>query len=262
MTAMTRDQQFIVAFSTFMNTHFVDKGKLNRWNIELLTKNTRKNIHEYKVTFPETYLAYHLDCAITRRDGTIEGPGPVYLPQPIPDIVEYMVTLGSYFTQFRCYDHITSKLLSAVSLGDYNESDKSIQIFVTYYKQFYPYPTILTREQQLEIQLHEMTRRALIAEESCQGILGAKHAAEQHIDDLTEFYTNLIGEHQRLIDLMKTSYVKSVRDSYENAPKDCPVCMDPIPMENLGIPICGHLICTDCKYKCANCPICREPYFM
>jgi hypothetical protein len=42
----------------------------------------------------------------------------------------------------------------------------------------------------------------------------------------------------------------------------CPVCMEDLVKDNTHLPICGHLICKDCKSNplCVRCPICRKDY--
>jgi len=41
---------------------------------------------------------------------------------------------------------------------------------------------------------------------------------------------------------------------------DCPVCFDPLLKENTAIPLCGHLVCKNCKSSMTLCPICRKAY--
>jgi len=41
---------------------------------------------------------------------------------------------------------------------------------------------------------------------------------------------------------------------------DCPVCLEPMEKDNTHIPICGHLICKNCKPSLDKCPICRREY--
>jgi hypothetical protein len=41
---------------------------------------------------------------------------------------------------------------------------------------------------------------------------------------------------------------------------DCPICFDTMTKELTFIPLCGHLICKNCKDKVSVCPICRKSY--
>ena len=41
---------------------------------------------------------------------------------------------------------------------------------------------------------------------------------------------------------------------------DCPVCLETMTKEKTAIPLCGHLICKECKENISVCPICRGKY--
>lgn len=42
----------------------------------------------------------------------------------------------------------------------------------------------------------------------------------------------------------------------------CPVCFEELKKDNTHLPLCGHLICKECKANpaCVRCPICRKDY--
>jgi len=41
---------------------------------------------------------------------------------------------------------------------------------------------------------------------------------------------------------------------------DCPVCYETMTKETTSVPMCGHLVCKECKEKITECPICRKNY--
>ena len=41
---------------------------------------------------------------------------------------------------------------------------------------------------------------------------------------------------------------------------DCPVCYEPMTKDNSTLPLCGHMVCLECKPRLTECPICRKNY--
>lgn len=41
---------------------------------------------------------------------------------------------------------------------------------------------------------------------------------------------------------------------------ECPVCYEDLTKETTNVPICGHLVCKDCKSKMTECPLCKKKY--
>ena len=41
---------------------------------------------------------------------------------------------------------------------------------------------------------------------------------------------------------------------------DCPVCFETLTKEKTSVPLCGHLVCKDCRSKMSECPVCRKLY--
>jgi hypothetical protein len=41
---------------------------------------------------------------------------------------------------------------------------------------------------------------------------------------------------------------------------DCPCCYETMTKDKTFVPMCGHLICNDCKSRVNVCPICRKKY--
>jgi len=41
---------------------------------------------------------------------------------------------------------------------------------------------------------------------------------------------------------------------------DCPICYNTMTKEITSIPLCGHLVCKNCRERIKECPICRKKY--
>lgn len=257
----TRHTQFENVFNNFMQENYVNTGKLFSWEMNLLTKNIRKNLHEYRVSFPETYLAYHIDRKHIRENGDTNESGAVYLPQDIPDFGEFIEIFDDYFNKYHYYKYgKNTKLVSYVTIVESDEVNKNMKIAVMYYKKIQPYPVPLSKEQELQILLDRAERRAIIAEENYNIIMEEKDEFEDMHYRCIDEYNMFIAKQSRKIIMMERSYNKIVIERFTNNPTDCPVCMEVISKETLDIPVCGHLICKDCSSKCNKCPICREHY--
>jgi hypothetical protein len=247
-----------MAFHDFITKQFIDTGKLRTWSLNLLTKNTRKNTHDYQLVFPGKYFAYHLDKEVI-VGGVAEGPGPIYLPQEMPAMQDFMGEATAYFGKFAYTEN--DKIVSGVRFGLLTEEEengnKILDIQVVYHKKYQPYPIPLTREQELEIQLMRAERRAADAEDNYHMMLGI---CESERSD----YTSIIQTQHRVIDRLDklvNVFRKMAKDSYaKEEPQDCPICLEPIVLENLHVTLCGHRVCTVCNARCDKCPLCREDY--
>jgi hypothetical protein len=89
----------------------------------------------------------------------------------------------------------------------------------------------------------------------------------EHIYELQEVRNNLRAQvHQlRTATSAPQDYEhlkKMFLDLYDKVGEmcDCPVCMEPMTKDNTAVPLCGHLICKECKEKVVECPICRKKY--
>jgi len=259
---LSRVDQFYEVFEEFITNQFMYKGKLRVWSLNLLTKNTRKNIHDYQLVLPSKYLAYHVDKAIMLADGSTEGPGPIYLPQEMPTMQDFMGEATAYFGKFVYTEN--GKIVSGVRFSipiEEENGNKTIDIQVVYHKKYRPYPVPLTREQELEIQLMRAERRAADAEDDYQLMLG-------RCDIERDDYIAIIQEQHRgrnafieRLDKLAGVFRKMATDAYaKEEPQDCPICLDPIAVENLHVTLCGHRVCTVCNSRCSRCPLCREDY--
>lgn len=274
---LSRAEQFNDMFMEFVSKHLVNTGKICKWEFNLLTENTRKNIHDYQLVIPCKYLAYNLDKPVVLSDGTTEGPGPIYLPQEIPPMDDFIQEAHSYFGKYG--DTYRCMIVSAgVKIGlpvIQDNGDHTICIRVVYADKCRPpYPVPLTREQELEKQLMKATNQIVSLEEKiraykCEKIAYSATVKEQCIN--IQKQAERLAKWQRAYKAMEIkasrftklerTFKKMATDIYKKeAPQDCPICFEPIAVENLHTTICGHNLCTDCNRKCTRCPLCRENY--
>jgi len=260
---LSRVDQFYEVFDDFITKQFIDTGKLRTWSLNLLTKNTRKSSHDYQLVFPSKYLAYHLDKEVI-VGGVVEGPGPIYLPQEMPAMQDFMGEATAYFGKFVYTEN--GKIVSGVRFGIPKEEEeengnKTVDIQVIYHKKYQPYPVPLTREQELEIQLMRAERRVADAEDNYQMMLHLySNQREENAAMQTENNARRIIDFERL-DKLANVFRKMAKDAYaKEEPQDCPICLEPIALENLHVTLCGHRVCTTCNARCDRCPLCREDY--
>lgn len=258
---MSRVEQFEEALTEFITKDFIDEGKLQIYDLMLLTENTRKKIHNYKLVIPLKHMAYYLDTKVV-LGGITEGPGPVYLPQIMPTMDEFLQRTRSHFDKFAYVEK--GKILSGVKFSDpvkAENGNNEIDIQVVYHKKYHPYPVRLTREQELEIQLLKAERRAAHSEDNYQMML---HQLLVERDEFIDTINDEFSRRQRQVerfDKLANIFRKMAMNAYvQGEPQDCPVCLEPIAVENLHITFCGHRVCTVCNRKCTRCPLCREEY--
>jgi hypothetical protein len=274
---LSRAEQFNDMFMEFVSKHLVNTGKICKWEFNLLTENTRKNIHDYRLVIPAKYLAFYTENEFTMEDGTTQGPGIVYLPQEIPPMDDFIQEVHSYFGKygdtFRSLNAIPGVKIGVLVIQD--NGNHTIDIRVIYGDKCRPpYPVPLTREQELEKQLMEATNQIVSLEEKiraykCEKIAYSATVKEQckTIQNQSErlvkwqrAYKAMEIKAARFTKLERT-FKKMATDSYKKgAPQDCPICFEPIAVETLHTTLCGHNLCTSCNSKCTRCPLCRENY--
>lgn len=67
-----------------------------------------------------------------------------------------------------------------------------------------------------------------------------------------ELRNNERGDYEHLKNMFLTLYEKVGELC------DCPVCFETMTKEVTFVPLCGHLICKDCKSRLDKCVICRK----
>ena len=262
MSKLSRADQFQTAFEEYMEKQYLQSGKIRSWILNRITENTRKKTHTYKLVLPKTYLAYHLDTAVLRKDGTTEGPGPIYLPKELPTVEDFIQQTHAYFSPFYIVEH--GKIYSAVCMepsDDVENGDICMNIYIVYCKKHQPYPTRLTREEELEMQLEDEKLRAKNLQQEYDAAITSLGHTYTQMTNMQHAYNNYLQIQAFRFAKLENVFKKMAKESYvKEEPTDCPICMDPITEENFHITFCGHRLCSACNNNCSKCPMCREEY--
>lgn len=270
----TRDQRFRDSFDEFFSTEIKNEQIKYYSPLRLLTKNTKKHVHEYVLTIPSKYKICDITHDIFDEEGQLIHPREsVFTEQPLPDFDYFEMKYLEYFDKYRLFDGYKS--LSWTYLYDSNtnennfESDNptfTVVIDVCYYKNYSPYPikpetantngkynkllkehnNLLEEKEKLLNEIDEINEMLLDSER-------AYRILRKKMKRTNEMYSN---NHNRITN--KLIEFLNQQNSYE----DCPVCYEKMNSDNIVVPGCCHYICSDCMNKCQSCPICREKYCM
>jgi len=278
----SRTEHFRKMFENYVSEYFYQSREIcTNWELVLLTKNSRKNIHEYQLVIHAKYVAYVLEKQIVLNDGTKEGPGEMYLSQRIPNMAPFVQEASTYFAKFHHIKH--NKCLAGVQIGDVfihpENGDHMIPITIIYHKNQDPYPGIpLTQKQELDIVLDENKQLEKRLKQTENELSHAKDIMLSVIakeEQLMKMFEHRMMENSRELDLMhnknkkqqiklskwERAFQKMSKEMYATREhENCPVCYDEITGENLYANVCGHNICIECNSKCTKCPLCREEY--
>jgi len=87
----------------------------------------------------------------------------------------------------------------------------------------------------------------------------------EHIHRLQSHRNNMRAEVQQIQSGAKPDYEhlkQMFLDLYAKVGElcDCPVCFETLSKDKTCVPLCGHLICNDCRSRITDCPICRKKY--
>lgn len=59
-------------------------------------------------------------------------------------------------------------------------------------------------------------------------------------------------------DFMRQEYIRLKELARELA--ECPVCLEELTTETTKVGFCGHLVCTICRPRITDCPVCRNRF--
>ena len=269
---MTRDQHFRDSFDEFFLAEIKNDDLKYYDPLRLLTKNTKKNVHEYVLTIPSKYKVCDITHDIFDEDGQLIHPREsVFTEQPLPDFDYFETKFLEYFDKYRLFDGF--RTLSWTNVYNMNtnennfESDNpsfNIIIDVCYYKNHSPYPikpetsittgkynklltqrnNLLEENERLSEQIEELHDIVIMNEQKNRFL-------HRKVKRMNETYSN---NHNR----MSTKIIELLNQ--QNTFEDCPVCYEKMDSDTIVVPGCCHYICADCINKCENCPICREKY--
>jgi hypothetical protein len=259
---ITRDQKFRDTFDDFFLTYF--HGELNYYNsLKLLTKNTKKNLHEYELSIPTKYVIGEITNDIFDNENRLIHPKKIlYSLQVLPNFGDFESKFLDYFDKYRLIEG--NRLVSWTKIYSINVLDDNLEnpcfrtiIDVCYYKKHSPYPikTVLDNINHMYNKL--LQEHNLLLEEN-DSLLGEIHDCYNENSFLRRKIKKMNIRHSNNHNRMTNKMIDLIEEN--NMFDDCPVCYEKMNSETIIIPGCCHYICQTCVDKCQNCPMCREKY--
>lgn len=227
----TRHEKFVQCFSRYAHFLHIDgiDYSLN-YNLINNTDNHTKSIHSYTL-----HILGTMETFLNTGENIVEI---------LPTNRQLIQNMHSYFEPYQKLTANGRGKLSFIHISTEENDDfvSEINFDIYYYKQYLPFPAILTPIQELNEEISEL---------HCE-----LHEMEKSMNRVRKKY---ILEKER-INRTQKCIQKNISKLYELKTNldDCPVCMDPIEKNNLYVPICFHNICMTCAERCNKCPLCRE----
>ena len=232
MTIKTRDQKFKESFHKFIET--LNIGGIH-YNLSYCLKNETNNqskcLHNYTLQ-----VLGSIEGMFSTGENVIEL---------LPTNKDFIDAMYEYYAPFFHNSTPCKSFIEIIS----RKNDNIISVIkfdILYYKDFLPFPLILTPIQELEAEVDDL---------SFQNTLLRKRYNKTK--KMNETYIKVLRNAQLNVQ-------KKMKEVYKNSKEllDCPVCMDSIQLHNLYTPLCFHSICVSCKDRCTNCPLCRQCYIV
>jgi hypothetical protein len=271
---MTRDQRFRDSFDEFFLAEIKSENLKHYDPLRLLTKNTKKNLHEYVLTIPSRYKIYDVTNDVFDEDGNLIHPREsVFTNQVLPDFEFFETKYFGYFDKYRLFDGCRTLSWTYVynmnTTQDNFEVDNpsfTVVIDVYYYKNYSPYPIkpemSITNDKYNKLlkQNNDLMEKNENLTEQIEGLHDLVIMNEQKNRFLQKKINRLYDMFSKNHNRMTNKIIELLNE--ENKYEDCPVCYEKMDSDTIIVPGCCHYICCDCMKKCENCPICREKYCM
>lgn len=227
----TRHEKFVQCFSRYAHFLHIDRTDYSlNYNLINNTDNHTKSIHSYTL-----HILGTMETFLNTGENVVEI---------LPTNRQMIENMRLYFEPYQKLTANGRGKLSFIHISTEENDDfvSEINFDIYYYKQYLPFPAILTPIQELNEEISELH--------------GELHEMEKSMNRVRKKY---ILEKER-INRTQKCIQKNISKLYELKTNldDCPVCMDPIEKNNLYVPICFHNICMTCAERCNKCPLCRE----
>lgn len=164
----------------------------------------------------------------------------------LPTTCGFITNMKEFFESFELKNENRTQKLSYIHFHTLETPDAVSEIIfdVVYHKDHLPFPRMLTETENLQRQIN--------------GLQGELYRYERKNNRLIRKLTIMRDVQQRvqtkLVDMLTST------NPLDIANQSCPVCYESLAKETIQIPLCFHYICTNCKDRCTNCPLCREDY--
>lgn len=220
MSRLSRDEQFRFAVDKYM-VKWEHNNRIS-YSLKNNTNNKTCSRHIYKLTILELY-----DLELNP------------ITTGLPTVSEFMRNMENYFSPYYNYaSYIT------ITTNPTDEPISILNFIVVYYKDQLPFPNPKSRMKEYENKIENYKEEV----EELETIIDYERLAKKKL--------------KIRLNLISVNIQKNVQKMYENNNilEDCPVCLDPIAVNNIIVPICFHNICNTCYKRCKICPICRDKY--
>jgi hypothetical protein len=250
----TRNDKFKEALSIYFENSNLNIPSLEPlvWNVEVITKNTKENYHQYTFEIPRRIEQYVIDEHHDPSGCLIEKE-IVYRCQALPNIEEFEKDFYNYFEPFFikkgnivvAYTDLQNIELTANGLHG--------EIVVLYHKSYLPYPY-----KNNSVNINYLTDKIRRRDEDIYEMQEYLFEINNNIKKMKKkmIHDNFFHDEYRRRTEKKIRSFYSEKGVYE----DCPVCFEKILPEMLYISTCFHYVCLECSPKCNSCPLCREKY--
>jgi chromosome segregation ATPase len=229
----TRHEKFVQCFSRYAHFLHIDGTDYSlNYNLINNTDNHTKSIHSYTL-----HILGTMETFLNTGENVVEI---------LPTNRQMIENMRLYFEPYQKMTANGRRKVSFIHISTEENDDRvsEINFDIHYYKQYLPFPAILTPIEELQEEIGELH--------------GELHEMEKMLNRVKKRYRI---EKERLSNTQKTIQ-KNISNLYTLNTKldDCPVCMEPIEKNNLYVPICFHNICMTCAERCNKCPLCREVF--
>lgn len=256
----TRDQKLRTALGIYFNNSilFSLHNLPIEWEIELLTRKTRRHYHEYLVYIPLQVVRYHAD-GYHDVNGQYHQPLTQYGFQNVPHITNLKRDFNSYFSQYALIENNTMVSYVHVEQTFRTNEHVILEVNVQYNKKHQPYSvdededvcnSYLYRHINY---LNKQNADMMYEIEDLNYTVSKMEEVNSKIHSLTN-HKKYLGQFDRLTMKIKDFYKETGK--YE----ECPVCYEVLNDKSLIVTNCSHSLCRDCHTKCTFCPICRDTY--
>lgn len=168
----------------------------------------------------------------------------------LPTTHEFITYLKEFFASFELKNEHRTQKLSYIHFHTLETQEALSEIIfdVIYYKDHLPFPRMLTETEKLRREIN--------------GLQGKIQRYERKNNRLIHKLTTMKNTMRKVQNRVQTKLIDMLTgiNALDITDQTCPVCYESFTKETIQIPLCFHYICTSCKDRCTNCPLCREDY--
>lgn len=234
----TRDQKFQKSFRHYIMNDLCINDIVYNLDYSLTNRTSNKSCseHTYKLQ-----IFGNVDSMFHTGENLVEI---------LPTTSEFITHMKEFFESYELKNENRTKKLSYIHFHTRETqcAVSEIIFYIVYHKDHLPFPRILTETENLQREIN--------------GLQGELHRYERKNSRLIcklNVMKDTMREVQNRFQTKMIDMLTSI-NPLDISKQSCPVCYESFAKETMQIPLCFHYICTDCKDRCTNCPLCRENY--